>query len=81
MVFVDLLLSPRYQAKKADPSIWGDPTVLSMDKLSKADQEVFSKAPKGIATLSNKELAKVLPEPHASWVEAIENEWKKRYSK
>lgn len=81
MVFADFLLSPKYQAKKANPSIWGDPTVLAMDKLSREDQAVFSKTPKGIATLSNKELAKVLPEPHSSWVDAIENEWKKRYSK
>ncbi|MCK5100311.1 MAG: ABC transporter substrate-binding protein, partial [Desulfobacteraceae bacterium] len=81
MVFINFLLSPQYQAKKADPSIWGDPTVLAMDKLSKEDQQIFFKTPKGIATLSSKELGKVLLEPHSSWVEAIEKEWKKRYSK
>jgi putative thiamine transport system substrate-binding protein len=81
MVFSDLLLSPKYQAIKADPAIWGDPTVLAINKLGKEDQEIFARIPKGIATLSSKELAKVLPEPHATWVEAIEREWKKRYSK
>ena len=81
MVFANLLLSPEYQAKKADPSVWGDPTVLSMDKLSSKDRETFAKVSKGAATLTSKELGKVLLEPHASWVEAIEKEWKKRYSK
>ncbi|MCK5098750.1 MAG: ABC transporter substrate-binding protein [Desulfobacteraceae bacterium] len=81
MVFADFLLSPEMQAKKADPAVWGDPTVLSIDKLTSKDQEMFSKIPLGLATLSSKELSKVLPEPHASWVQALEKEWKKRYNK
>ncbi|MCD4740942.1 MAG: ABC transporter substrate-binding protein [Desulfobacteraceae bacterium] len=81
MVFTNFLLSPEMQAKKADPAIWGDPTVLSIDKLTGKDQEMFSKIPVGIATLSTKELSKVLLEPHASWVEALEKEWKRRYNK
>ena len=51
------------------------------NKLTSKDQEMFSKIPVGIATLSAKELSKVLLEPHASWVEALEKEWKKRYNK
>jgi len=81
MVFANHLLSPKSQARKSDPAVWGDETVLSIDKLSQKDQDLFSAVPKGPATLSSKELSKVLMEPHASWVEALEAEWKNRYSK
>ncbi len=81
MVFANFLLSPEAQARKADPAIWGDPTVLSIPKLSHEEQAHFTTIPKGVATLSATELSKVLPEPHPSWVEAIEKEWQARYAK
>ncbi len=81
MVFINFLLSPKCQAEKADPGVWGDPTVLAINKLSRKDQKLFSKIPKGVATLLTKDLGTVLPEPHSTWVEAIEKEWKKRYNK
>lgn len=79
MVFANFLMSPEAQARKANTDIWGDPTVLAMDKLSAQDRARFDDLPKGVATLSNEELANVLLEPHASWVEALEAEWLKRY--
>jgi ABC-type uncharacterized transport system YnjBCD substrate-binding protein len=33
MVFADFLLSPEAQAHKQDVSVWGDPTVLAIEKL------------------------------------------------
>ena len=30
MVVADFLLSPEAQARKQDPAVWGDPTVLAM---------------------------------------------------
>lgn len=81
MVFANFLLSPEAQARKADPEIWGDPTVLDTQKLAGREKALFDAVPKGIATLTPKELGQTLPEPHVSWVQALEKEWLKRYSK
>lgn len=81
LVFANFLISPRAQARKSDPSIWGDPTVLAMDKLNPEDKKLFENMPRGVATLSAEELGTVLLEPHASWVDALEKEWLKRFSR
>ncbi|MFT4675806.1 MAG: putative thiamine transport system substrate-binding protein, partial [Reinekea sp.] len=80
MVFANFLMSPEAQARKANTTVWGDPTVLAMAKLSDAQRKAFTDLPTGVATLSNEQLAKVLLEPHASWVAAIEQAWLSRYS-
>jgi len=80
MVFADFLMSPEAQARKADPAIWGDPTVLAMDKLSAEQRKLFDDIKQGVATLSPAALGKVRLEPHASWVEALEKAWLARYS-
>jgi putative thiamine transport system substrate-binding protein len=36
--------------------------------------------PRGIATLSDAELGRSLPEPHPSWVPQLETAWKQRYA-
>jgi len=81
MVFANFLLSPEAQARKSDPAVWGDPTVLSMDKLSPGERALFTNRDRGSATLSPEQLGSVLLEPHASWVSAIEKEWQKRYAR
>ncbi len=81
MVFANFLLSPEAQARKADPTIWGDPTVLDTQKLVGRDKVLFDAVPKGIATLTPKELGQGLPEPHVSWVQALEKKWLEIYSK
>ena len=81
MVFANFLLSPEAQARKADPTIWGDPTVLDTQKLVGRDKDLFDAVPKGIATLTPKELGQGLPEPHVSWVQALEKKWLETYSK
>ncbi len=78
-VLADFLMSAEAQARKADPEIWGDPTVLAIDTLEATDQQAFAEVPLGVATLSPAELAPTLLEPHASWVEVLEAEWQKRY--
>ncbi len=78
-VVINFLMSPEAQARKANPDVWGDPTVLTMSKLSKQDRNLFAKLPLGMATLSAEKLGKALPEPHSSWVAALEEEWQKRY--
>ena len=80
MVFADFLLSPEAQARKENADLWGDPTVLSMSRLDAAERKLFDDLPRGIATPTPEQLGRPLPEPHASWVSALESAWLKRYS-
>lgn len=79
-VVANFMLSPEAQIKKQTPTIWGDLSVLSYAKLPVAEQAKFDALPRGIATLSIEELGKTLPEPHSSWMGALEAEWRKRYA-
>lgn len=74
-VVANFLLSPEAQARKADVKIWGDPTVLDVTKLTTEQQATMNNKAKGALA----ETVPTLPEPHASWVEALETEWLKRY--
>jgi putative thiamine transport system substrate-binding protein len=75
-VVANFLLSPAAQARKADIDVWGDPTVLDVARLPAAERARFQSAtrPGQVAVT-----APVLPEPHASWVDALEKEWVRRY--
>jgi len=79
-VVANFMLSPEAQIKKQTPTIWGDLSVLSYAKLPASEQAKFDDLPRGIATLSIEELGQTLPEPHSSWVGALESEWRKRYA-
>ena len=75
-VVANFLLSPEAQARKADIAVWGDPTVLALDRMSPADRARFAAQPlPGQVARS----APALPEPHGSWVEPLEREWLQRY--
>lgn len=80
MVVANFLMSPEAQARKANVDIWGDPTVLAMDKLTQRQRALFEDLPRGAATLTDAELGAVLREPHASWVSALERAWQERYA-
>ena len=80
MVLANFLMSPEGQAHKQDPKVWGDFTVLALDKLAPADRQRFDALSLGIATLSPQELGSPLLEPHPSWMERIEVEWQRRYT-
>ncbi len=75
-VGANFLLSPEAQARKADLTVWGDPTVLALSKLSPAEAALFGKKdiPGGVVIGGP-----ALPEPHASWVPLIEASWLERY--
>lgn len=75
-VLIDFLLSPAAQARKADIAVWGDPTVLAVDRLDAAQRSLFTRA---VAPGMVGRGAPALPEPHASWVEPLEREWTRRY--
>ncbi|MCE0494781.1 ABC transporter substrate-binding protein [Vibrio salinus] len=66
LVTINFLISPQAQARKADTHIWGDPSILNKDVLAKAGQK-------------SSKLFKSIPEPHPSWLLAIETEWQRRY--
>lgn len=76
-VTANFLLSPAAQARKADIRIWGDPTVLAIDKLGDAERALFTA---GAAPGQVRVAAPTIPEPHASWVDPIEREWARRYA-
>lgn len=78
-VFANFLMSAEAQAKKANPDVWGDPSVLAQDKLDDDGRALFAALPLGVATLSAAELSPTLPEPHASWVGELETRWQQRY--
>lgn len=80
LVLADFLLSPEAQARKQDPAIWGDPTVLAVERLETAERERFTALDLGIATLSPEELGPVIEEPHASWMVELERAWTARYA-
>jgi len=80
MVLANFLLSPEAQARKQDPAIWGDPTVLAVGSLPADDKARFDALTLGVATLKPAELGAPVPEPHPSWVDALVKEWQKRYA-
>ncbi|MXN66457.1 ABC transporter substrate-binding protein [Stappia sp. GBMRC 2046] len=80
LVAANFLLSPEAQAKKQDPHNWGDPTVLDVNKLSDDERAIFDEIDLGVATLPPEDLGPVIPEPHASWMTRIEEEWIARYA-
>lgn len=75
-VFINFLLSPEAQARKADISVWGDPTVLALDKLPASERARFGTRP---APGQVEQTVPVILEPHGSWVEPLEREWLRRY--
>ena len=79
LVTADFLLSPEAQARKQDPKVWGDPTVLAMEKLPDEYRARFGALELGIATLAPDELGPALDEPHPSWMERLEMQWTRRY--
>lgn len=65
-VVANFLISPEAQRRKADPAIWGDPTVLDLNKVSPGRAQPGDAVP-------------TLAEPNAAWVDALEQEWLRRY--
>jgi putative thiamine transport system substrate-binding protein len=77
-VVIDFMLSPRAQARKAEIAVWGDPTVLALDKLPAADRALFASRPMPGQV---ERPVPVILEPHGSWTEPLEREWLRRYGK
>ena len=77
----NFLISPEAQARKQNIEIWGDDTVLAVERLDEPGRALFAALPRGPATLSPEELGPTLLEPHPSWMTRIEAEWLRRNSR
>ena len=71
LVVANFLLSPEAQARKADPAVWGDPTVLDVDALPRDEQSRFAEE----VTVN----APIFSEPHVSWTGVIEGVWSRAF--
>jgi len=82
MVVANFLLEPATQARAQDIQQMGSPNVLDLARLSAADRARFDNLTAAHRALpSAADLAKVLLEPHASWMTRISAEWERRTAK
>ncbi|MGM0784032.1 MAG: ABC transporter substrate-binding protein [Pseudomonadota bacterium] len=79
LVLADFLLSPKAQAHKQDIDVWGDRTVLDVAHLDADTQALFEVDDSNPAMLPADALQKTLPEPHPSWMTALQDAWQARY--
>jgi len=79
MVVADFLLSPEAQAHKQDLDVWGDRTVLDLARLDDQSRDLFTLDDSNPAMLPAGALQKTLPEPHPSWMTALQDAWQARY--
>lgn len=80
MVLADFLLEPATQARAQDTRHLGSFTVLDLDKLDEDQRHLFDDMPTSPALPTNEDLLLALPEPHASWMTRIAEEWMRRYT-
>ncbi|AIR66100.1 hypothetical protein LH86_13670 [Cedecea neteri] len=73
-IVANFLMSPAAQIRKADPAVWGDASVLSSHALPPPDKvQLEDRVPK------SQHPVPFLAEPHAAWVNALEQAWLQRY--
>lgn len=76
MAVANFLISPEAQLQKANIDVWGDMPVIDIKRLNAGWQEKFKNQPRGIATLSDKELqSHQLPEPPSEILIRLEKGW------
>ncbi|WP_367110156.1 ABC transporter substrate-binding protein [uncultured Psychrobacter sp.] len=75
----NFLLSPEAQARKQEPSIWGDKTVLVQSMLTPEQQALFKTNKPHPSALPFDAIKRTVSEPHPSWVDAIMQGWQARY--
>lgn len=73
----DFLLSAEAQARKADETWWGDPTVLDVESLDATQRAYFSESSNAAAVLPL--ASRFVLEPHSSWTALLEKTWLERY--
>lgn len=78
-VVANFLMSLEAQAKKQQPSEWGDQTVVDVGLLPINEQLMFRSPKPHPSALSGSDISPSLSEPHPQWNEVISQEWEKRY--
>ncbi|SES04784.1 putative thiamine transport system substrate-binding protein [Vreelandella subterranea] len=79
MVLANFLLSPEAQAQKQSLSMWGDRSVLDIDQLDADARALFEQGEQHPSELPTDALSNTLPEPHPSWMTALQDAWLERY--
>ena len=78
MVVANLALSPEQQAAKADPSTWGQFTVLDQELLDPADAALFTALPTSPVVPAYDVLSRnAQPELASGWVKPLDDEWRR----
>ena len=78
MVVANLALSPEQQAIKAQPDVWGQFTVLDIERLDQADRAAFEALPDSPVVPPYEVLsAGAHAELAAEWVPAIDDGWRR----
>jgi putative thiamine transport system substrate-binding protein len=80
MVVADFLLAPATQARMQDITVLGSFSVLDPAKLDAAAKAAFDTLPAADALPTLEDLGPTLPEPHASWMTRLTEEWTRRYT-
>ncbi len=76
VVVANLLLDPATQYEKSKPQVWGDPTILDIERLPDEWQEEFRELPIHPSALPANVLNRnKLPELQPEWLSAIEKGW------
>jgi len=81
LVAVNFLLSPEAQARKADPAVWGDPTVLALGRLTGDERALFRDLASPPRAATAGATAPSLPEPDPAWTSLLEEAWVHRYAR
>lgn len=77
MVVANLALSVEQQVAKAEPDVWGQFTVLDLDRLSDEDRALFEALPASPVVPSYDVLSEnANPELAAAWVTPIDEAWR-----
>lgn len=79
MVVANLALSPEQQAAKAEPEVWGQFTVLDVDRLDADQRALFDALPASPVVPSYDVLSEnANPELSSAWVTPLDEAWRER---
>ncbi|MBB3952306.1 ABC transporter substrate-binding protein [Aureimonas jatrophae] len=79
MVVANFLLSPEAQVRKADPAIWGEPTILAPERLAPAFRERLAAFGEAAGQPDGPGMNLVIQPLHPSWTAPLRAEWQRRY--
>lgn len=78
-VVANFLLSPQAQARASQPEQMGSATVLDLTLLTDRQRQAFANIQASPAAVPAADLNRRIPEPHPSWMPALERAWLQRY--